>query len=67
MNSVAIEFALTLLIHLLQVKKMYRKACLLVHPDKTSGTPHAEYAQLIFIELNDAWSDWEEKGMQSLC
>lgn len=48
------------------VKKVYRKACLLVHPDKTAGTTHAEYAKLIFMELNDAWADFEEKGMQNL-
>lgn len=37
------------------VKKMYKKACLAVHPDKQSGTPNEELAKLIFMELNDAW------------
>lgn len=45
---------------------MYRKACLIVHPDKTSGTENAHFAKLIFMELNDAWADFEEKGMKNL-
>ena len=45
---------------------MYRKACLIVHPDKATGKPHEDYAKLIFMELNDAWAEFEEKGMQSL-
>ncbi|CAN8003727.1 unnamed protein product [Ixodes hexagonus] len=50
------------------VKKMYRKACLAVHPDKAStpssqlvGTEHEELAKLIFMELNDAWSEFEKQ------
>lgn len=42
------------------VKKMYRKACLAVHPDKLVGSPHEELAKYIFIELNDAWSEFEK-------
>ncbi|XP_029653183.2 cyclin-G-associated kinase isoform X2 [Octopus sinensis] len=49
-----------------QVKKVYRKAVLSVHPDKLTGTPHEALAKLIFMELNDAWAEFEEKGMQSL-
>ena len=41
------------------VKKMYRKAALAVHPDKLMGTQHEELAKLIFVELNDAWSAFE--------
>lgn len=50
-----------------QVKKVYRKAVLSVHPDKLQGTPHEALAKMIFMELNDAWAEFEEKGMQSLC
>nr|XP_039272755.1 cyclin-G-associated kinase-like [Styela clava] len=46
------------------VKKMYRKACLVVHPDKATGTPNEEFAKMIFMELNDAWAEYEEKGHQ---
>ncbi|XP_062593365.1 cyclin-G-associated kinase-like [Saccostrea cucullata] len=49
-----------------QVKKVYRKAVLSVHPDKLGGTPHEALAKLIFIELNDAWAQFEEEGMKSL-
>lgn len=42
------------------VKKMYRKACLAVHPDKLVGSPHEELAKYIFMELNDAWSEFEK-------
>lgn len=43
------------------VKRMYRKACLAVHPDKLVGTEHEELAKLIFMELNDAWSEFEKQ------
>ncbi|KAK3091567.1 hypothetical protein FSP39_020845 [Pinctada imbricata] len=49
-----------------QVKKMYRKAVLSVHPDKLADSPHFELARLIFMELNDAWAQFEEEGMKSL-
>ncbi|RWS11543.1 cyclin-G-associated kinase-like protein [Dinothrombium tinctorium] len=46
------------------VKKMYRKACIAVHPDKVIGTPHEELAKLIFVELNDAWTEFEKQQGQ---
>ncbi|ELU08049.1 hypothetical protein CAPTEDRAFT_20343 [Capitella teleta] len=49
-----------------QVKKMYRRAVLSVHPDKLSGHPQENLARLIFIELSEAWSEFEEGGMKSL-
>ncbi|KAJ8376232.1 hypothetical protein SKAU_G00068120 [Synaphobranchus kaupii] len=42
-----------------QVKKVYRKAVLVVHPDKATGEPYEQYAKMIFMELNDAWSEFE--------
>nr|XP_053649196.1 cyclin-G-associated kinase-like [Cherax quadricarinatus] len=53
--------------HLVQpndVKKMYRKACLAVHPDKCTGTEHESLAKLIFMELNDAYSEFENDPSQ---
>ncbi|XP_078043088.1 cyclin-G-associated kinase [Augochlora pura] len=41
------------------VKKAYRKACLAVHPDKQAGTANENIAKLIFMELNNAWSAFE--------
>ncbi|XP_060080705.1 cyclin-G-associated kinase-like [Ylistrum balloti] len=49
-----------------QVKRVYKKAVLCVHPDKLTGTPYEDIARLIFIELNDAWAQFEEEGMKSL-
>lgn len=49
-----------------QVKKYYRKAVLSVHPDKLGGTPHEKLARMIFMELSDAWSEFEEGGCQAL-
>ena len=46
------------------VKKMYKKACLAVHPDKQTGTENEDIAKLIFIELNDAWSEFEKQQEQ---
>jgi cyclin G-associated kinase len=43
------------------VKKMYRKACLAVHPDKLVGSENEELAKLIFVELNDAWTEFEKQ------
>ncbi|KAF4523742.1 hypothetical protein B566_EDAN013860 [Ephemera danica] len=42
-----------------EVKKVYRKACLTVHPDKQSGTANENIAKMIFMELNNAWSEFE--------
>uniref|UniRef100_A0A8C4UNE8 Cyclin G associated kinase n=1 Tax=Falco tinnunculus TaxID=100819 RepID=A0A8C4UNE8_FALTI len=49
-----------------QVKKCYRKAVLVVHPDKATGQPYEQYAKMIFMELNDAWSEFENQGSKSL-
>jgi len=39
-----------------QVKKVYRKACLCIHPDKQVGNEHELLAKAIFVELNEAWA-----------
>lgn len=75
-----------------QVKKFYRKAVLVVHPDKVqlqnpahvvvwrsdlqsltlplptqaTGQPYEQYAKMIFMELNDAWSEFENQGSKAL-
>uniref|UniRef100_A0A8C5WDN2 Auxilin n=1 Tax=Leptobrachium leishanense TaxID=445787 RepID=A0A8C5WDN2_9ANUR len=49
-----------------QVKKVYRKAVLVVHPDKATGKPYEQYAKMIFMELNDAWSEFENQGQKPL-
>uniref|UniRef100_A0A3P9HF14 Auxilin n=1 Tax=Oryzias latipes TaxID=8090 RepID=A0A3P9HF14_ORYLA len=49
-----------------QVKKVYRKAVLVVHPDKATGQPYEQYAKMIFMELNDAWSEFESQGQKPL-
>ncbi|NWH38910.1 GAK kinase, partial [Chloropsis hardwickii] len=49
-----------------QVKKYYRRAVLVVHPDKATGQPYEQYAKMIFMELNDAWSEFENQGSKSL-
>ncbi len=46
------------------VKKMYRRACLAVHPDKQTGTPHEQLSKLVFTELNDGWSKFQEEEGQ---
>uniref|UniRef100_A0A336MIR6 CSON002152 protein n=1 Tax=Culicoides sonorensis TaxID=179676 RepID=A0A336MIR6_CULSO len=46
------------------VKKAYRKACLAVHPDKHTGTENENIAKLIFMELNNAWSEFENDATQ---
>ncbi|XP_071513267.1 cyclin-G-associated kinase-like isoform X2 [Panulirus ornatus] len=55
------------LVHQNDVKKMYRKACLAAHPDKCTGTDHESLAKLIFMELNDAYSEFEnDPGQQQI-
>ncbi|KAI8787018.1 cyclin-G-associated kinase isoform X1 [Biomphalaria glabrata] len=49
-----------------QVKKVYRKAVLSVHPDKLTDDPNQPLAKLIFMELNDAWAKFEEEGCKAL-
>lgn len=46
------------------VKKAYRKACLAVHPDKQMGTANENMAKLVFMELNNAWTDFESDASQ---
>ncbi|XP_013184450.1 cyclin-G-associated kinase [Amyelois transitella] len=46
------------------VKRNYRKACLAVHPDKQMNTPNENIAKMIFMELNNAWSDFENDAKQ---
>lgn len=46
------------------VKKAYRRACLAIHPDKQTGTDNENLAKLIFMELNNAWSDFENDASQ---
>nr|CAD2196128.1 unnamed protein product [Meloidogyne enterolobii] len=43
-----------------KVKKYYRKACLVVHPDKQAGTINEPLAKAIFTELNDAWNEFSK-------
>uniref|UniRef100_A0A8C6DFG1 J domain-containing protein n=1 Tax=Moschus moschiferus TaxID=68415 RepID=A0A8C6DFG1_MOSMO len=49
-----------------QVKKQYRRAVLVVHPDKARGQPYEQYARMIFMELNDAWAEFESQGSRPL-
>ena len=41
-----------------KIKKHYRRACLVVHPDKQLGTEQELLAKAIFTELNDAWNEF---------
>ncbi|CAL8125412.1 unnamed protein product [Orchesella dallaii] len=43
-----------------QVKKVYRKACLAIHPDKQMGKEWEQLAKSLFVELNEAWAAFEE-------
>ena len=36
-----------------EVKKVWRKAVLVVHPDKLTDHPHINLARMIFVELNE--------------
>jgi cyclin G-associated kinase len=47
-----------------QVKKVYRKAVLHIHPDKLRGDPNEGLAKAIFVELNEAWSQFEQESNQ---
>ncbi|KAM7159405.1 cyclin-G-associated kinase isoform 1-T1 [Molossus nigricans] len=49
-----------------QVKKQYRRAVLVVHPDKAVGQPYEQQARMIFMELSDAWSEFESQGARPL-
>ena len=42
------------------VKKMYKKALLAVHPDRQQGTEYEELATLLQSELNDAWGEYKK-------
>ncbi|KAL7670788.1 hypothetical protein ACOME3_005712 [Neoechinorhynchus agilis] len=43
-----------------KIKKAYRKAVLVVHPDKITDDPELQrWARLVFMELSEAWSRFE--------
>ncbi|EFP00773.1 hypothetical protein CRE_21171 [Caenorhabditis remanei] len=43
-----------------QIKKQYRKAILVAHPDKlTADSPHLLLAQMVFAELNEAYNKYQ--------
>lgn len=33
---------------------------------QAAGKPYEEYAKMIFMELNDAWSEFENQGFKAL-
>ncbi|CAH8666160.1 unnamed protein product [Schistosoma bovis] len=43
-----------------QVKRQYRKAARVVHPDKWMSTSHENIARLVFVELNDAMAEFDK-------
>lgn len=49
-----------------QVKRQYRRAVLVVHPDKAVGQPYEQQARMIFMELSDAWAEFESQGARPL-
>ncbi|XP_054437813.1 cyclin-G-associated kinase [Pteronotus mesoamericanus] len=49
-----------------QVKRQYRRAVLVVHPDKAAGQPYEQQARMVFMELSDAWSEFESQGARPL-
>ncbi|CAF0801102.1 unnamed protein product [Didymodactylos carnosus] len=49
-----------------QVKKVYRKAVIYIHPDKLQDDPNKDLARMIFVELNEAWAQFEQEGQKSL-
>lgn len=45
-----------------QVKKQYRKASLIVHPDRTTGKPWESLAREVQIKLNEAYKKFEDEN-----
>ena len=42
------------------VKKAYRRACLIVHPDKHTDGEHEQEARQIFMQLSESYTKFEE-------
>lgn len=40
--------------------------CLCVVTLQATGQPYEQYAKMIFMELNDAWSEFESQGQKPL-
>lgn len=40
--------------------------CLLLFASQATGQPYEQYAKMIFMELNDAWSEFESQGQKPL-
>ncbi|CAF0846121.1 unnamed protein product, partial [Brachionus calyciflorus] len=60
------QIGMNQLVSATDVKKAYHKACLCVHPDKMTDHPQANLARMIFVELNDAWAQFQKDGQQNL-
>ncbi|OON18071.1 DnaJ domain protein [Opisthorchis viverrini] len=45
-----------------QVKRQYRNAARVIHPDKWMNTEHEQLARMIFVELNDAMAEFEKES-----
>ncbi|QQP41773.1 Uncharacterized protein FKW44_016241, partial [Caligus rogercresseyi] len=56
------QVAMHQLVSKTDVKKQYRKACLAVHPDKNTGTQKETLSKMIFVELNDAWTEFDNNS-----
>ena len=48
------------------VKRMHKRAVLVVHPDKLTDHPQLNLARMIFVELNEAWTKFSNESQQNL-
>lgn len=39
---------------------------LCLFPSQATGQPYEQYAKMIFMELNDAWSEFDSQGQKAL-
>jgi len=49
-----------------EVKKVWRKAVLVVHPDKLTDHPQVNLARMIFVELNESWAQFQQSEQKNL-
>lgn len=45
---------------------LMQQLCSFIPDSQATGQPYEQYAKMIFMELNDAWSEFDSQGQKPL-
>lgn len=52
--------------NMFKVNFQWAQPCFSLFNPQATGQPYEQYAKMIFMELNDAWSEFESQGQKPL-